>query len=78
MEKVDLIIGTQLISKGHNFPNIKTVGILNIDYLLNDLISDLMKRPFNKSCKFLEEQVEKLEVMLLSKLINPASCYQIL
>ena len=35
-EKVDLIIGTQLISKGHNFPNIKTVGILNIDYLLND------------------------------------------
>ena len=24
-EKADLIIGTQLISKGHNFPNIKTV-----------------------------------------------------
>ena len=36
MKKVDIIIGTQLISKGHNFPNIKTVGILNIDYLLND------------------------------------------
>ena len=25
-----------MISKGHNFPNIKTVGILNIDILLND------------------------------------------
>ena len=34
--KVDIIIGTQLVSKGHNFPNIKTVGILNIDNLLND------------------------------------------
>ena len=34
--KVDIIIGTQLISKGHNFPKIKTVGILNIDFLLND------------------------------------------
>ena len=36
MKKIDVIIGTQLISKGHNFPNIKTVGILNIDSLLND------------------------------------------
>ena len=37
MKKVDLIVGTQIISKGHNFPNIKTVGILNIDSLLNDI-----------------------------------------
>ena len=36
MKKIDVIIGTQVISKGHNFPNIKTVGILNIDSLLND------------------------------------------
>ena len=35
-KKINVIIGTQLISKGHNFANIKTVGILNIDYLLND------------------------------------------
>ena len=34
--KYDIIIGTQIISKGHNFPYLKTVGILNIDYLLND------------------------------------------
>ena len=34
--KIDIIIGTQLISKGHNFPSLKTVGILNIDNLLND------------------------------------------
>ena len=34
--KADIIIGTQLVSKGHNFPKIKTVGILNVDFLLND------------------------------------------
>ncbi len=33
--KVNIIIGTQLISKGHNFPSLKTVGIINIDYLMN-------------------------------------------
>ena len=34
--KVQIIIGTQIISKGHNFPFLKTVGILNIDSVLND------------------------------------------
>ena len=34
--KVEIIIGTQIISKGHNFPFLKTVGILNIDSILND------------------------------------------
>ncbi len=34
--KVNIIIGTQLISKGHNFPLLKTVGIINIDNLMND------------------------------------------
>merc|ERR1711924_191014 len=34
--KVDIIIGTQILSKGHNFPFLKTVGIINIDNLLND------------------------------------------
>ncbi len=34
--KVEIIIGTQIISKGHNFPFLKTVGILNIDSVLND------------------------------------------
>ena len=34
--KVDIIVGTQIISKGHNFPFLKSVGILNIDNLLND------------------------------------------
>ena len=34
--KVNIILGTQLVSKGHNFPYLKTVGILNIDNLLND------------------------------------------
>ena len=42
MKKIDVIIGTQVISKGHNFPNIKTVGILNIDSLLNDFDAAFM------------------------------------
>ena len=34
--EVDIVIGTQILSKGHNFPYLKTVGILNIDHFLND------------------------------------------
>ena len=34
--QVDIIVGTQILSKGHNFPYLKTVGILNIDHFLND------------------------------------------
>ena len=34
--EVDIIVGTQILSKGHNFPHLKTVGILNIDHFLND------------------------------------------
>lgn len=30
-KKVDIVIGTQIISKGHNFPDVSTVGIINID-----------------------------------------------
>ena len=33
--KVDIIIGTQLISKGHNFPNLTYVGILDADFGLD-------------------------------------------
>jgi primosomal protein N' (replication factor Y) len=34
--EVNIIVGTQILSKGHNFPYLKTVGILNIDHFLND------------------------------------------
>ena len=33
--KVDIIIGTQMIAKGHDFPNISLVAILNADGSLN-------------------------------------------
>ena len=33
--KFDIIIGTQITAKGHHFPSLKSVGILNIDNLLN-------------------------------------------
>ena len=32
-EKVDILIGTQMIAKGHDFPNITLVGILSADAL---------------------------------------------
>ena len=34
---IDIIIGTQLVSKGHNFPFLKTAIILNIDNYLNNI-----------------------------------------
>lgn len=37
--KVDIIIGTQLISKGHNFPKVSLVGVIDADLGLNN--SDL-------------------------------------
>ena len=36
-EKIKIIIGTQIIAKGHHFPNLETVGIINIDNLLNSI-----------------------------------------
>lgn len=33
--EADCLIGTQMIAKGHDFPNVQTVGILAVDSLLN-------------------------------------------
>ncbi|MBB5020910.1 primosomal protein N' (replication factor Y) [Desulfurispira natronophila] len=33
--KQRLLVGTQMIAKGHNFPEVELVGIIGIDYLLN-------------------------------------------
>ena len=46
--KIDIIIGTQLISKGHNFPSLKTVGIINIDNVLNDFDFRSSERVFQQ------------------------------
>ncbi|HHT23932.1 MAG TPA: primosomal protein N' [Clostridiaceae bacterium] len=34
-QKADCLIGTQMIAKGHDFPNVRTVGILAVDSMLN-------------------------------------------
>lgn len=34
--KIDIIIGTQLISKGHNFSNVSLVGVINADLTLHN------------------------------------------
>ena len=33
--EADCLIGTQMIAKGHDFPNVRTVGILSVDSMLN-------------------------------------------
>jgi primosomal protein N' (replication factor Y) len=33
--KIDILVGTQMLSKGHDYPNIKLAVILGIDYILN-------------------------------------------
>ncbi|NLJ94945.1 MAG: primosomal protein N' [Clostridiaceae bacterium] len=34
-KKADCLIGTQMIAKGHDFPDVQTVGILSVDSLLH-------------------------------------------
>jgi primosomal protein N' (replication factor Y) len=33
-QKIDVMVGTQMIAKGHDFPNVTLVGILSADSLL--------------------------------------------
>ena len=39
-ENINILIGTQMIAKGHDFPNVTLVGVLAADAMLN--ISDYM------------------------------------
>lgn len=34
-QKVDVVVGTRMVTKGLDFPNISLVGVLNVDQLLN-------------------------------------------
>jgi len=35
-EKIDVLIGTQMISKGHDIANVTLVGVVNADYMVGD------------------------------------------
>ena len=30
----DILVATQMVAKGHNFPNVTLVGVLNADHML--------------------------------------------
>lgn len=34
-DKIDILFGTQMVAKGHDIPNVNTVGILSADSILN-------------------------------------------
>jgi len=34
-KKIDILVGTQMLSKGHNYPDVKLSIVLDIDFLLN-------------------------------------------
>lgn len=47
-QEADILIGTQMIVKGHDFPNVTLVGILAADLSLH--ISDYRRRSGRFSC----------------------------
>jgi len=46
-EKVDILIGTQMIAKGHDFPNVTLVGVISADMSLNVNDFRAAERTFN-------------------------------
>ena len=46
-EKVDILIGTQMIAKGHDFPNVTLVGVISADMSLNINDFRAAERTFN-------------------------------
>ncbi|MFO7635901.1 MAG: primosomal protein N' [Clostridia bacterium] len=45
-EKIDILIGTQMIAKGHDFPDITLVGVLCADTLTQDNSHDAQEKSF--------------------------------
>ena len=43
----DVLVGTQMITKGLDFKNVQLHGVLNLDSSMNFLILDLMREVFN-------------------------------
>ena len=46
-ENVDILIGTQMIAKGHDFPNVTLVGVIAADMSLNVNDFRAAERTFN-------------------------------
>ena len=49
--RVDIIIGTQLVAKGHNFPRLNLVGVIDADLASATAIRAPPSGPFNCSTR---------------------------
>lgn len=45
-QKIDILIGTQMLAKGFDFPNVTTVGIMNADSIINLPFFDASEKAF--------------------------------
>ena len=50
-EEVDILLGTQMIAKGLDFPNVQLVGVISADTARNIPDFRACRKHFNSSCK---------------------------
>ncbi|MCB9094800.1 MAG: primosomal protein N' [Halobacteriovoraceae bacterium] len=75
--KIDILVGTQMISKGHNFKNVKLIGILGVDGRLNtpdfraqEKVYQLVTQVLGRAGRFGEKSVVYLQTQFRNELIN--------
>ena len=70
-EKIDLLVGTQMLSKGHNFSKVNTVIVLGIDSQLSFPDFEHLRELTSFSFKSLVEQVDIPKVLVIVQTLNP-------
>ena len=76
VEHADILIGTQMISKGHNFSNVALVGIIGIDTMLNFPDFRSSERMFQLLTQMAGRAVEIYQVpMFIFKHFSPTTMF---
>ena len=66
LRNTDIIIGTQLVAKGHNFPKLRLVGVIDIDIGLHG--SDL--RAAERTYQLVRQVSEELGEQIIKEGFN--------